>query len=206
MNKLNEQYFETKRKHKESYKKGGFGVSIIGLLIVGSVYIYSNRDYIFNNNETSPEEVLSSLSNYTEEPTLFDDNRFRITIPAGFNYGTLDDKTRLIASDSSGLMLLVKVQEYRGSYTTLTERWENRLNDSNSRKYNLSLYELDSLNGVRTELSTIEAIDDSNSFEGLIKLIHVNSTIYIIQGISLKEDWINHSGEASRFINSFERK
>ncbi len=206
MNKLNEQYFETKRKHKESYKKGGFGVSIVALIITASVYVYSNRDYLFNNSELTTEELFSSITEYTSEPLVFEDSLFRITIPAGFNFGTLDDKSRLVANDSSGLFLLVKVQKYSGSYSTLTERWENRLNDSSDKKYTLNLYELDSLNDMRTELATVTVNDGTNNFEGLTKFIHTNSKLYIIQGTSLKEDWINYRGLVSRFINSFELK
>lgn len=206
MNKLNEQYFESKKKHKESYKKGGFGVSIVVLIIIASVYAYSNRDYLFDSSDITATEVLSSITEYTPEPLVFDDSLFQITIPGGFNYGTLDNKSRLVANDSAGLFLLVKVQEYSGNYSTLTERWEKRLNDSNDRKYTLSLYELDSLNGIRTELATMTVNDQTNTFEGLIKFIHINSTLYIIQGTSLNEDWINHRGEVSRFINSFEPK
>ncbi|MEM6642289.1 MAG: hypothetical protein AAF616_04855 [Bacteroidota bacterium] len=189
MNKLNEQYFETKRKHKESYKKGGFGVSIVVLIITVSVYLYSNRDYLFNSSEITTNELLSSITEYTSEPLIFEDSLFRITIPAGFNFGTLDNKSRLVANDSAGLFLLVKVQGYTGDYSNLTERWENRLNDSNNRKYTMKLYELDSLNSFRAELATVAVNDGTNNFEGLIKMIHSNSTLYIIQGTSLKKDW-----------------
>ena len=83
MNKLNEQYFETRKKHKESYKKGSVWVTLILLTITTVIYLVSNRNYIFDEPTTTPEQLLSELSQYSEEQLIFEDSLFSVELPKG---------------------------------------------------------------------------------------------------------------------------
>ncbi|MBV6647431.1 MAG: hypothetical protein KI790_18375 [Cyclobacteriaceae bacterium] len=210
MNKLNEQYFETRKKHKESYRKSPVWVTLILIAISTSIYLYSNRDYIFNKPTTTPEQLLSELSQYSEEPLIFEDILFSVQLPTGYWYKTLDNKSRLFAisvSDDSTLVtsLLVKVEPRSTIRTNLIEQWEHVLNKGKEDKFRFNLISIDSLDG-RTERALTEVDRDTSTFRGLTEIMSTESNIYILQGVTNEPNWQVDNSEIAKFIDSFKPK
>ncbi|MEP2772511.1 MAG: hypothetical protein ABJH05_10195 [Fulvivirga sp.] len=207
MNKLNEQYFETKKKHKDNYKKSPIWITLILLVITIGIYLFSNRDFIFGNTTTSPEQLLSDLSSYSEEPLLFEDSLFTVGLPIGYWYKAINEKSRLFAisvSDDSTQVttLLVKVEPSSNIKTGLINHWEQALNKGKQDKYRFQLISVDSLNG-RTELALTEVDRDGSTFRGLTEIISTESNIYIIQGVTNQTNWKANNSEIANFIDSF---
>ncbi len=210
MNKLNEQYFETRKKHKESYKKSSVWVTLILLAITTVIYLVSNRNYIFDEPTTTPEQLLSELSQYSEEPLIFEDSLFSVQLPTGYWYKTLDNKSRLFAisvSDDSTLVttLLVKVEPGSKIRTNLIEQWERVLNNGKTDKFRFDLISIDSLIG-RTERALTEVDRDTSTFRGLTEIMSTESNIYILQGVTNEPDWQADNSEIAKFIDSFKPK
>ncbi len=210
MNKLNEQYFETRKKHKESYKKSSVWVTLILLAITTVIYLVSNRNYIFDEPTTTPKQLLSELSQYSEEQLIFEDSLFSVQLPTGYWYKTLDNKSRLFAisvSDDSTLVttLLVKVEPGSNIRTNLIEQWERVLNNGKTDKFRFDLISIDSLNG-RTERALTEVDRDTSTFIGLTEIISTKSNIYILQGVTNEPDWQADNSEIAKFIDSFKPK
>ncbi len=210
MNKLNEQYFEARKKHKESYRKSSVWVTLILIAISTGIYLYSNRDYILNTPTTTPEQLLSELSQYSEEPLVFEDSLFSVQLPTGYWYKTLDNKSRLFAisvSDDSTLVtsLLVKVEPRSTIRTNLIEQWEQVLNKGKEDKFRFNLISIDSLDG-RTERALTEVYRDTSTFRGLTEIMSTESNIYILQGVTNEPNWQADNSEIAKFIDSFKPK
>ena len=207
MNKLNEQYFEARKKHKELYKKSPVWVTLILFAITAGIYLFSNQDHIFGKSRTAPEQLLSELSKYSDEPILFEDSLFSVQLPTGYWYKTLDNKSRLFAisvSDNSTLVttLLVKIERGNKVKTNLINHWEQLLNRGKEGKFRFDLILIDSING-RTERAFTEVDRDTSTFRGLTEIMSTELNIYVLQGITNEPNWQADNSEIAKFIDSF---
>ena len=166
MNKLNKQYFNTRKVHNKSVHPKSW-IIWIAILTIGLIWIFNDISNQKNNpiTEESVAKQLENLAFASQDTTIKSNNNdFRILIKKGLYYGFLSNDLPLMitSNDSTGLMLYVKKSKTDKVYDSLIEKWKSKIIKTDS-TYKFSKIQDISALDQRKEIGIVELAKNGNN-------------------------------------------
>jgi len=187
-NDLNDKYFETKRKHNESYNKRGYIIWII--LGLGALSFFVVRQFI--EGQKLKEKKDATIKEFVEQGKVSSaDTLFRgkftgteILVLKNCIYKEFDDSFASIKNDSSGLTYLTKRIISDADYSATITQWKNRITATDP-SYKFTNLKKDSVDNTKIETADIMLKSSANDdMKGTIKMTKKGGLIYMLQIVS----------------------
>ncbi len=202
---LNEQYFETRKRHSNSYNKRGYITWIILGLGVLSFFVWrsilSNRELEEKRTEALKAWVEKGVLAYND--TLIDckSNGTRILVARNCRYKEYENSFVAARSDSTGLVYFSKRIIYDPNYPSITQQWRQIADDN---VYEYTDLRKGSLNDVVTETSDFVLVYPENQeMKGKVIVTKKGGLVYALQIMSYTSSWDQLSSEIERIETSF---
>jgi hypothetical protein len=198
MNRLNKEYFDTKKKHKESLKKTTklektLYLSI--LILIAAAFIFFNINKNKNIRQNKIETLRSIEFKRVRKDTTLLNNLFSILVPNNFGYNINNKDFLIFSKDIERDNFIYFVTEKEMIDESLIKSYEQTHYNSTN-KYNYT----SKFKQKNAEVLDLLINDDS---KGLVKLIKLNEEkMYILHISSPKNIWDEKL--AMKIINSFE--
>lgn len=209
MNKQNQQYFETREKHKKSFHKKAWVIWLI-ILVIGIVWIYKEISFQIDKPITE-ERIINKAEEFlyakTDKNFISSDNDFQILIKKGLYYGEISKEMPLmiISKDTTETLLFVKKTTADKNYNSLIKHWKNKITKTDSTYKFFDIIDQSS-SEQRKETGRIELSKNEKKFVGKILICQRDQDIYIIQGISNEQNWNSIESDINEMIDRFEIK
>ena len=206
-NDLNEKYFETKRKHKNSYDKRGYVLWIV--LGLGVVTFFVGREFI--EKQRLKEKKEEKIKEFIEQGTVSTtDTLFRskftgteILVLENCIYKEFDDSFASVKNDSSGLTYLTRRIISNSDYSSTIRQWEKRITTTDP-SYKFMNLKKDSVDNVFIETADISLKSSNNvDMKGTIKMTKKGGLIYMLQIVSYVDTWDKLSADIEKIEQSF---
>jgi hypothetical protein len=206
-NDLNEKYFQTKRKHNESYNKRGYIIWII--LGLGAISFFVAREFIEGRKlKERKDETIKEIveqGNVSTADTLFR-SKFtgtEILVLKNCIYKEFDDSFASIKNDSSGLTYLTKRIISDADYSSTIAQWKNSITATNP-SYKFTNLKTDSVDNTEIETADIMLRSSANvDMKGTIKMTKKGGLIYMFQIVSYVDTWDKLATDIKRIEQSF---
>jgi hypothetical protein len=206
-NDLNEKYFETKQKHRDSYNKRGSIVWIV--LGLGALSFFVGRELLEKRRlkerkeETTKEFIEQGKVSIID--TLFW-SKFtgtEILVLENCTYKEFQGTFAIVKNDSSGLTYLTKRIISDGDYSSTIKQWEKRIKgtDPSYKFINLKKDSVDSLS-IETADVLLKSSDNVD-MKGTIRMTKNGGLIYMLQIVSYVDAWDKLSVDIGRIEQSF---
>jgi len=209
---LNEQYFETRKRHNLSYIRKGYVIWI--LFGIGILSFFVGREFIGRRRHESLKEAKTrefleqGILSKTDTIVISKLTGTRILILKGFLYKELESEFGstfvAVKNDSSGLgyftTRIIPTPEYKSSM----EQWKKYLISTGS-SYEFSDIKMDSVNGLRVETANIEIeTPGQKPMKGKAKIIKKGGLYYVLQIYAFVGQWDRSIEQTTSVENSFE--
>lgn len=192
-NDLNEKYFETKRKHKDSYNKRGYLVWI--MLGLGALAFILAREYSqqkkHNNKREKVVKELVEQGKLSATDTLYTStlSGTQILVLENCIYKEFDDTFVSIRNDSSGLVYVTKRIIADADYSSTIKQWESRIKTTEP-SYVFTDLKKDSAGNTFIETASVTLKSSNNAdMMGTIKMTKKGGLIYMLQIVALTDKW-----------------
>lgn len=206
MSNLNQQYFDSKDKHRKSVYKHAW--LIWGALaVIGIIWVYNDISQQINRPLTE-EKIVAKTGGfkYVDSDYMFicDNKDFKILIKSGHYFGQINNDMPLmiISKDSTETLLFVKKAETDNDYESLIQQWESKITKTDS-TYKFGVPINKSIEEVSKEIANLELTKEGKTFLGKILICQHKNNVYIIQGISKEDAWSFKKTDINEMINSF---
>lgn len=211
-NKLNDEYFKTREKHKKN-SAGKTKYVFWVILCIVAYFIYS---FFLNNDNTKLENVISKEEQINEHKTILSENRlflsdsiitlkqggYKLKILKGYSFTFLKEKGPLLvaSNDSSGANIIIHFLE---DNVYLKDYIENFNNKSPSYNATSEILRKDYKDENYMEKCEVTFTKNNIEYYGSIYLIKKDNECLIIQGTSDIQFWKFKNIEIYDMIDSF---
>lgn len=206
-NDLNKKYFETKRKHKDSYDKRGYIVWIV--LGLGVLAFFVGREFVERQRlkekkeEKTKEFIEQGKVSTTDALFTSKFTGTEILVLKNCIYKEFDNTFAIVKNDSSGLTYLTKRIISDADYSSTIKQWEKRITRTDP-SYKFMNLKKDSVDNIYVETADILLKSSTNEdMKGIIKMTKKGGLIYMLQIVSFTVTWDKLSTDIERIEQSF---
>ena len=207
MSKLNQQYFETRQKHKESYDRKGYRVWILIALGVVAFFVVGSF-WARQQQEEEMAEVVKQLreqGTLTMSDTLFVSKATGVTfiVPSHTQYREFNNAFVGSPADGNGITILVKRIMSDADYPSGMQQVQQQIFAGNKFSFQNPL-RMDTANLIveSADLSFVES--DNRAISAKVWVTRKGGLLYLLAIMSEANTWEGLHSEVERVRRSFQ--